>query len=199
MPIKSDYHLHSSFSGDSDTPMEEMILKGIDLGLTRMCFTEHHDLDYPVSESCPQGFFELNPDSYLYDFLKMKEKYAGRISLCFGVELGLQPHLSRRNAAFIKDHDYDFVIASSHICNRKDPYYPSFYEGRSQEEAYLEYFNSILECAMALRKTMDIPMSNIGTSSSKFCGALSKWRKVLRSTLQRWQRECGNPIPVLAY
>lgn len=145
MPIKSDYHLHSSFSGDSDTPMEEMILKGIDLGLTRMCFTEHHDLDYPVSESCPQGFFELNPDSYLYDFLKMKEKYAGRISLCFGVELGLQPHLSRRNAAFIKDHDYDFVIASSHICNRKDPYYPSFYEGRSQEEAYLEYFNSILD------------------------------------------------------
>ena len=145
MPITADYHLHSSFSGDSDTPMEEMILKGIEFGLTRMCFTEHHDLDYPVTESTPEGFFELNPDSYLYDFLKLKEKYADRISLCFGVELGMQPHLAQRNAAFAKAHDYDFIIASSHICNGKDPYYPAFYEGRSQEEAYLEYFASIPE------------------------------------------------------
>ncbi len=143
MPITADYHLHSSFSGDSDTPMEEMIQKGIALGLTRMCFTEHHDLDYPVTESTPAGFFELNPDACLYDFLKLKEKYADRITLCFGVELGMQPHLARRNAAFSKAHDYDFIIASSHLCNGKDPYYPSFYEGRSQDEAYLEYFASI--------------------------------------------------------
>ena len=143
MPITADYHLHSSFSGDSDTPMEEMIQKGIALGLTRMCFTEHHDLDYPVTESTPAGFFELNPDAYLYDFLKLKEKYADRITLCFGVELGMQPHLACRNAAFSKAHDYDFIIASSHLCNGKDPYYPSFYEGRSQDEAYLEYFASI--------------------------------------------------------
>ena len=145
MPITADYHLHSSFSGDSDTPMEKMILRGIDLGLAQMCFTEHHDLDYPVTESAPEGFFELNPDSYLYDFLKMKEKYADKITLRFGVELGMQPHLARRNAAFAKAHEYDFIIASSHICNGKDPYYPSFYEGRSQDEAYLEYFESIPE------------------------------------------------------
>lgn len=145
MPITADYHLHSSFSGDSDTPMEEMILQGIRLGLTRMCFTEHHDLDYPVTESTPAGLFELNPDSYLYDFLHLREKYAGRIALCFGVELGMQPHLVQPNTAFARVHDYDFIIASSHICHGKDPYYPAFYEGRSQDEAYLEYFTSILE------------------------------------------------------
>lgn len=145
MPITADFHLHSSFSGDSDTPMEDMILRGIKLGLTEMCFTEHNDFDYPVSASEPEGFFELNPDAYLYDFLKLREKYADRIHLCFGVELGLQPHLTRKNAAFAKAHDYDFVIGSSHLCNGKDPYYPSFYEGRTQEEAYRAYFESILE------------------------------------------------------
>ena len=144
MPISADYHLHSSFSGDSNTPMEEMIQKGIELGLTQMCFTEHNDFDYPVTEMDPAGHFELNPDSYLYDFLKYKEKYADKIQLGFGVELGLQPHLSRKNAAFAKAHDYDFIIASSHICNGCDPYYPAFYEGRSQAEAYREYFESIL-------------------------------------------------------
>ena len=29
MPILADYHLHSSFSGDSDIPMERMIERGI--------------------------------------------------------------------------------------------------------------------------------------------------------------------------
>lgn len=145
MPITADYHLHTSFSGDSDTPMEEMIIKGIEKGLTQMCFTEHHDFDYPIWGEFPAGIFELNPDSYLYDFLKYKEKYADKIKLCFGVELGMQPHLSRRNAAFAKAHDYDFIIASSHLCNGKDPAFPTFYEGKTQEEGYREYFESILE------------------------------------------------------
>lgn len=143
MPITADYHLHSSFSGDSDTPMEEMVLAGIRNGLTRMCFTEHQDFDYPVSKETPEGLFDLNPDSYLYEFLKCREKYADKITLCFGVELGLQPQLSKRNAIFSKAHEYDFIIASSHLCNGKDPYYPAFYQGRTQEEAYREYFESI--------------------------------------------------------
>lgn len=145
MPITADFHLHSSFSGDSDTPMEQMILRGIEVGLTEMCFTEHNDFDYPVTAQEPAGFFELNPDACLYDFLKLREKYAGRITLLFGVELGLQPQLSKKNAAFAKAHDYDFIIGSSHLCRGKDPYYPAFYEGRSQEEAYREYFTSVLE------------------------------------------------------
>ncbi|MCM1261886.1 MAG: histidinol-phosphatase HisJ family protein [Butyrivibrio sp.] len=145
MPINADYHLHSSFSGDSEAPMEEMILKGIELGLTKMCFTEHNDFDYPATPEFPEGFFELNPDSYIYDFLKYKEKYAQQIELCLGVELGMQPHLSKINAAFVKAHDYDFVIASSHLCNGKDPAFPEFYEGKGQQKGYLEYFQSILD------------------------------------------------------
>lgn len=145
MPITADSHIHSSFSGDSDAPMEEMILQGIHLGLKRLCFTEHNDFDYPITEEDPAGKFELNADSYLYDFLTLKEKYAGQIQLCFGLELGLQAHLTRQNTAFAKAHEYDFIIGSSHICNRKDPYYPAFYEGREQSAAYREYFESILD------------------------------------------------------
>lgn len=145
MPITADCHLHSYFSGDSDAPMEEMIIQGISQGLTHMCFTEHHDFDYPASEQDPAGMFELNADAYLHELLTLKEKYAGQITVCFGLELGLQPHLTRRNADFAQAHAYDFIIASSHICNGKDPYYPAFYEGRTQSAAYLEYFESIFD------------------------------------------------------
>ena len=145
MAIKADYHLHSYFSGDSDTPMEQMILKGIELGLTQMCFTEHNDFDFPITELDPEGKFECNIDSYLYELIGLREKYQNKIKILFGLELGLQPHLARRHAILSKSYDFDFIIASSHICNGKDPYYPPFYEGRSEEDAYREYFASIID------------------------------------------------------
>ncbi len=145
MAITADFHLHSSFSGDSDTPMEEMVLKGIDLGLKTMCFTEHNDFDYPAEENQPADIFEVNADSYLYDLIKCKEKYADKIQVLFGIELGLQPHIVKRNAVFAKAHEYDFIIASSHVCNGKDPYYhKSFCEGKTPTEAYREYYESII-------------------------------------------------------
>lgn len=145
MPIKADYHLHSYFSGDSDTPMEKMVLKGIELGLDVMCFTEHMDMDYVYVKPAEHGLFDLNTDSYLYELATLKAKYEGKIKLLFGVELGVQPHLKKELALYAKSFPFDFIIASSHICNRKDPYYPYFYEGRSDEEAYREYFTSILD------------------------------------------------------
>lgn len=145
MLLTADCHLHSSFSGDSDAPMEEMIRKGISMGLKTMCFTEHQDFDYPDSPEAPGSMFLLNTDSYLYDLARLKEKYAGQIRLLFGVELGLQPEVMRQNAVYARSYDFDFIIGSSHVCHGKDPYYPAFYEGRSESQAYLEYFESILE------------------------------------------------------
>lgn len=145
MPITADFHLHSSHSGDSETPMEAMIRQGISQGLTVMCFTEHNDFDFPASSDGDGTQFLLNTDSYLYDLIQYKQKYADRIKILFGVELGLQPQLMRRNAVYAKSYDFDFIIGSSHLCNGKDPYYPGFFAGRTEEEAYGEYFASIAE------------------------------------------------------
>lgn len=145
MGILADCHLHSAFSGDSDVGMEEMIGKGIDLGLAEMCFTEHMDMDFPITETIPADFYTVNTDSYLYDLLKLRAKYADRIKIYFGIELGLQPHLSKEMAKYVKAYDFDFVIGSSHICHGKDPYRAVFFEGRSEKEAFREYFISILE------------------------------------------------------
>lgn len=149
MSIKADYHMHSSFSGDSSAPMSDMAERALTLGLTHICFTEHHDPDYlyPAGE---EGMFELNTDSYLYELIKQKGKYDGQLEIAFGVELGLQPHLKRQLALYAKSCDFDFIIGSSHLCNRKDPYYPAFFEGRTEDEAHHEYFESVLECVKTL-------------------------------------------------
>ena len=147
MIIKSDYHVHSNNSTDSKEPMENMIKKGIELGLDTICFTEHHDIDFPqlperADEEAP---FLLNTDSYLYELLGLRSKYADKINVLFGVEIGVQPHLRRELAVYAKSYDFDFIIASTHLVNRMDPYYPSFYEGKTDEEAYREYFKEVLD------------------------------------------------------
>jgi len=145
MPIKADYHLHSSFSGDSATPMEDMIQKGIQLGLDTMCFTEHMDKDYPPVLEGTDINFEVDTPAYYKDFLKYKKIYSEEIKLLFGVELGLQPHLIKENTLYASQYSFDFIIGSSHICHGIDPYMPEFYTNRTEEEAYMEYFKSILE------------------------------------------------------
>lgn len=145
MAIKADYHVHSYFSGDSTAPMEDHIKTAIQKGLSRICFTEHMDYNYPQPLSEPPVQFILNTDSYLYELLMLRDKYRSQIEVYFGVELGLQSSVLKENLIYSRSYDFDFIIGSSHICNGKDPYYPSFFENRSEEEAYREYFTGILE------------------------------------------------------
>lgn len=145
MPVTADYHIHSYHSGDSHAPMEQMIQRAIRTGMTQICFTEHLDYDYPETPDMPQDFFLLDTDAYLHELIQYREKYADRIRICFGIELGLQPHLAEKLTRYIHAYDFDFIIGSSHVCNGQDPYYPAFYESRNEEEAYREYFSSILE------------------------------------------------------
>ena len=141
--IVTDLHLHSSHSGDCKEPMEAVAESAIELGLKEICFTEHYDMDYPQEEDCD---FTLDTDEYLKHFKSCKKSFEGRIKLLFGVELGLQPHLAESLRDYSASYPFDFIIGSSHLANGKDPYLPSYFWGRSEREAYLEYFESILEC-----------------------------------------------------
>lgn len=125
MPIKADFHVHSTYSGDAESSMESMILKGIDLGFETICFTDHQDIDFPYDEKTPVGTFDLNTDSYLYELLGLREKYKDKIKVMFGVEIGMQPHLRRELALYAKAYDFDFIIGSVHLLNKEDPYYPN--------------------------------------------------------------------------
>lgn len=147
-----DCHMHSSFSGDSDTPMEDMIRKSIESGLQGICLTEHLDPDYPDIYRLD---FSLDTDKYYARLSEMREKYTGQIELRFGIELGLQTHLAGFFENLLEQYPFDFVIGSSHLVNGVDPYYPDFFENRSEETSYREYFESVLENLRAFSK-MDV-------------------------------------------
>lgn len=142
MAILADYHVHSTFSGDAKSDMEDIVKAAISGGLKEICFTEHNDIDFPYPKG-EEGMFELNTDSYLYDLLSMRRDYGDKLKIGFGVELGMQTQIAQANADYSKEYDFDFVIFSCHVVNGKDPYYPEYFEGRSEEEALREYFECI--------------------------------------------------------
>ena len=143
MAILSDYHIHSHFSGDSEAQMSDIIETAIARGMKSICFTEHMDMNFTYVKPEEEGMFDLSTDEYLYDLLRTKAKYNDQIEVYFGVEIGIQADLPRQLAAYVRSHEFDFVIGSVHLVNKMDPYYPAYFEGKTDEEAYREFFEEV--------------------------------------------------------
>ncbi len=131
---------HTEFSGDSTTPVRSQIERAIALHMDSLCVTDHHDydVDSPID-------FTLDPEIYFNTMCQLREEYKEQIDLRIGIELGLQPHLKQYYDQLLKRYDFDYVIGSTHFINRKDAAYPEFFEGRREEEAYLQYFEATLD------------------------------------------------------
>lgn len=146
--ILADYHLHTSFSSDSESPMEDMIKKAISLGLKTICFTEHHDIDYPDN---PDDFdFLLDLPSYKENLFTMKEQFKDQIEINYGVELGLMPTTLKKCSDFVKDEPFDFIIGSTHIVDFMDPYDAIYFETYPAGKGLAHYFEDILKMFLLL-------------------------------------------------
>ncbi|MCR5791728.1 MAG: histidinol-phosphatase HisJ family protein [Lachnospiraceae bacterium] len=140
--ILSDYHVHTAFSSDSEASMEEMIQKAISLGFDRCCFTDHMDLDFPAYEGWD---FVFDCDEYFDTLKQMEVKYGNKIKIIRGIEMGIKRGIEQRASELVNRYPFDFVIASSHLIDNVDPYLPEFWENKTEEEAVMEYFESILQ------------------------------------------------------
>ncbi len=147
--IKADFHLHSEFSSDSETPVEAVIETAIDKGLDVLCLTDHHDIDFPADKY--KLTFILDLDSYYTRLCDLREQYKDKIDLRIGVELGLMPHLAKDVHEATTKYPFDFLIGSSHLVDYVDIYYPEYYEGRTEVEAYREYFQTIVDNAKNIK------------------------------------------------
>ena len=91
-----DYHVHTLFSDDSDTPMEEAIRQAVILGLNEICFTEH--IDYGVKEA-----LNCNCEAYFEELKRCRQEWGNRICIRSGMEFGMQSHtISRFQETFDK-------------------------------------------------------------------------------------------------
>ncbi len=148
-----DHHVHTNFSPDSNTPPVRQVRKAIRLGMPAICFTDHMDFDYPSRYGVD---FHLQPDTYLRAMADLKERFEGRIDIRAGVEIGLESAIKDKITDYIVSHDWDFVIGSIHMAERKDPYFDDFFDGRSERDAYRSYFEATLDCLEHFEPFFDV-------------------------------------------
>ncbi len=138
-----DFHTHTSFSGDCKSQMESMIQYAIDHNFQQLCITDHYDYNYPTTE-LTNITFEVDLPEYANGFMAYKEKYKKDIELLFGIEVGLQPHIYDEILENLRPYPFDFIIGSSHVVNKLDPYLGVYYEDKTKQEAYAGYLEDIL-------------------------------------------------------
>ncbi len=152
-----DCHTHTQYSVDSEADIICCIERAKELGLAAYAITDHCE----CNAWYPEDFYKENkPDkvdhfNYRADFLgsvaavtELKEKYAGKLNLICGVELGQMAHDREAADTALSDERLDFVIGSVHqVMNEKDFYYIDYLNMQENEiyELLERYFREIYD------------------------------------------------------
>ena len=136
--MKCDYHVHSNYSDDSNTPMERQIKRAIEIGLDEICFTDH--VDYGVR------YEDIDYPRYFGEIDGLREKYAGKIVIRSGLECGVQVHTIPQYESLCETYsgDLDFVLLSIHQVNNICFWNQEYQRGKTQDEYNMGYYEELL-------------------------------------------------------
>lgn len=135
-----DCHVHTKISHDGISSIEEYISVAKDMGVDEITFTEHYD----IYNGLKTNLKTLDVEYYQKEYLKNKDD--AKLKTNFGIEIGLQPDITKQIKDMLEIYKFDFIIGSSHITCKKDMAMDqSFFKGITRKEAYLKYFKEVLE------------------------------------------------------
>jgi len=137
-----DYHIHSNFSDDSDTPLNEMIEAAIEKGIVEIAVTDHYDPDNPDRE------FPMEIDflGYHKQLAEAVEHFSDRIKVIKGIEIGVQHGdtlIKCENAAAA--FPYDFIIGGFHSACGYD-LRENYFKNKNTEEGIYDFYAYIADC-----------------------------------------------------
>lgn len=162
--MKADYHIHCEFSDDSTELMENQIERGIELGLSEMCFTDHvdygikRDWDDPLGiayrpadphtnsdPSAREPLANVDYPKYFAKIDEMNKVYQDRMIIHKGLEFGIQSEtINEYNKLYEQYQDQlDFVLLSMHQVHNLEFWNQDFQQGRTQKEYNDEYYSEI--------------------------------------------------------
>ena len=135
-----DYHVHSTFSVDCKTPMEESCRAAIAAGVTEIAFTDHHD-----HEPADPGFGYYQPEAYLEAVAAVREQFANELVVLAGVEVDFNERIAHQVERFISryGHRYDFIIGSVHYTDSGELIFPRYFNGRTLDDIFVPYLRQV--------------------------------------------------------
>lgn len=155
----ADYHVHTSYSDDSEYPMENVVKDAISLGLEEICFTDHVDYGVKRDWDDPRGMTyrrggpgepermalaNVDYPRYAAEIAALKDKYKDQITLKMGMEFGMQVHTISQYEKLFSAWPFDFIILSVHQVEDREFWTQDFQRGRTQAEYNLRYYEEML-------------------------------------------------------
>jgi histidinol-phosphatase (PHP family) len=138
MNIPHDYHLHSRFSGDNDTPMEAMCRAAVERGIPEICFTEHFD----VNPKEPLRY-QFPLEAWASELERCRALFASQLTIRAGLELS-EPHTDPEPVAkLLASYPFDLIIASVHWVGDEIIFDPGYFKRHPADEAYQLYFEEV--------------------------------------------------------
>jgi len=136
-----DMHTHSHFSTDSRTTIYELIDSALLQNLSGIAFTDHFDIDFKDEED----MYHFDFNQYFKTVSECIDKYKEKLTIIKAIEIGLQPHTMEETKKKIAGFNFDYIIASTHLINRRDPYLKDIYfdTSKSQQSVYREYLETV--------------------------------------------------------
>lgn len=113
MKYLADTHMHSIYSYDGQMKLEDMVKKGLELGLKYMAFTEHLELN-----QIKYSQFLNRYNLYSEEIDVLQEKYP-QIKLLKGVEFS-NPEMYLDELEKVNELQLDYIIGSNHLLPKSD-------------------------------------------------------------------------------
>lgn len=134
-----DMHTHSQFSTDSNMTLDGALEVAQQKNLSGIAFTDHLDLDFTNRED----EYQFDVKTYFDTIDRYKAKFDGKIQILHAVEFGIQPHVIEQTKALLAGYSFDYILGSTHLIHRRDPYEPDYYDGLDKATAYREYLEEL--------------------------------------------------------
>ena len=155
--ILADCHTHSDYSHDGHDPFDRMAEAAIRAGLGILCVTDHAD-DCVFRDFARTGLGALSKQAErlltpycsrrgLYPaFLEAKERFADRLELRIGVEIGGMNHDPEKAREIAACWPFDFILGSLHnLWDRPDFYMLDYGDGSGFPQLAADYLDECME------------------------------------------------------
>ncbi len=134
-----DYHAHTDNSFDCKTPMLDMCMRAVELGVVEIAFTDHfnnhlRDIDL--------GFYD--PDRFFSNIELCRAKFP-QMTILAGVELGEPHRWHSKVRPVIEQYPYDLVLGSVHWIGDENIFDKRYYHARTPDQAYRAYFGEVIQ------------------------------------------------------
>ena len=206
----ADMHTHSIFSFDGNDSCDELCSSAAEKGIEFLAITDHCDIDGADMDE------DKLCSSQLQAVTEARDKYAGKLSVLRGLEIGQGIYRRERTEKIFNNYDYDFILGSLHNLENMEDFCFLNYSEYDVYDLLTSYFDGLLELCewgafdslahltyplryIVATEHIDVDMSKFSDVIDSILESLVKNKKALEINTSGLFMEMQDTLPNISY